>query len=186
MVKFRTLKDIMFDKNIINDNLEVVIKYKNATFYDFISRSSFRRRKHKKTDEYELDLNDETKYRIVNDYTLYIDYSDKNYMYSKENFHKGTFANWKKVNAPEREPDYQSEYSSSVYWYSEEGVYRMSDHWGYDIRSCDWLLEGSWYAGDAVVGFCKWEHFVQRETEFDCNKGFTGKSFEYYKEKYSL
>jgi len=37
-----------------------------------------------------------------------------------------------------------------------------------------------------TVGFCKWEHFVQRETEFDWNKGFTGKSFEYYKEKYNL
>lgn len=51
-----------------------------------------------------------------------------------------------------------SEDTSSKYWYTDEGVYRESDHWG-ECRKCYWTLEGNEEDGERVVGFCRWEDF---------------------------
>ena len=32
--------------------------------------------------------------------------------------------------------------SGSDYWYGESGVVRYSDHWGSEVASCDWYLDG--------------------------------------------
>lgn len=56
---------------------------------------------------------------------------------------------------------------SSKYWYTSEGVYRESDHWG-NVASCHWLLfDGSKSKGKeflhskkTVIGFAKWTSFV--------------------------
>lgn len=58
----------------------------------------------------------------------------------KNNFFESTACNWKQVNDKlEKDPDYTSD-SGSKYWYTDKGVYRLSDHWGFGVGSCDWLL----------------------------------------------
>lgn len=58
----------------------------------------------------------------------------------KNNFFESTACNWKQVNDRlEKDPDYTSD-SGSKYWYTDKGVYRLSDHWGFGVGSCDWLL----------------------------------------------
>lgn len=52
----------------------------------------------------------------------------------------------------------QDIFISSKYWYSKEGVYRCSDHWG-DVAECKWNLNSSHQKGETVIGFCKWEDF---------------------------
>lgn len=64
-------------------------------------------------------------------------------------------------------PDYVSG-GGSRYWYTDEGVYRESDHWGTGIATCKWYLDGKecfcrdWsveHLSKPTVGFCKWEDF---------------------------
>src|SRR5690606_5627243 len=52
----------------------------------------------------------------------------------------------------------QSNTPSSRYWYTDEGVYRESDHWG-KCRNCYWTLDGDDEEEERVVGFCRWEDF---------------------------
>lgn len=107
---------------------------------------------------------------------------------NKDNFHKNTFAIFKKVDESlikGLKPDYISEKThyvsfggelfkatSSEYYYTKDGVYRYSEHWGY-CRSCMWILEEeiknlietiqSTYNNkefdDFVLGFCSWDNF---------------------------
>lgn len=68
---------------------------------------------------------------------------------------------------PSGAPDYYSG-SGSRYWYANGGVYRVSDHWGSNVGSCDWQLldyehenaSNSWRddAGERC-GFCQWDDF---------------------------
>lgn len=100
--------------------------------------------------------------------------------FDSENFFVDTAANFKRAAVPAREPDYVSG-SGSAYWYSAEGVIRVSDHWGAGVASCNWSLEdrnefvnvwGGKYnfqaghslsedslSGDAA-GFCEWKNFA--------------------------
>lgn len=55
--------------------------------------------------------------------------------------------NWK--------PDYISE-SGSQYMHTDEGVYRLSDHWG-EVSSCIWTINEKQYP--FTIGFCKWKDF---------------------------
>lgn len=52
---------------------------------------------------------------------------------------------------------------SSKYWYTEEGVYRESDHWN-RVASCNWSLLSSnskpILSKKTNVGFAKWNDFV--------------------------
>ena len=65
---------------------------------------------------------------------------------------------------PSGMPDYRSG-SGSEYWYTPEGVYRLSDHWGAGVGTCQWSIEGdavssSWNDRNGErCGFCKWEDF---------------------------
>lgn len=83
--------------------------------------------------------------------------------YSSKNFYMGTEATFEACERPSREADYTSE-SGSAYWYSEDGVIRESDHWGYEVASCNWYLGeadgiSSWASSDVRCGFCAWEGF---------------------------
>lgn len=53
-------------------------------------------------------------------------------------------------------------FPSSEYWYTEDGVYRMSDHWG-KCKTCYWTLDGKEVNDDldVLIGFCKWENFKE-------------------------
>ena len=57
------------------------------------------------------------------------------------NFYCGTTAEWTSCPRPMRHPDHMSG-SGSDYWYGESGVVRYSDHWGSEVASCDWYLDG--------------------------------------------
>lgn len=109
-------------------------------------------------------------------------------MHTSENYYMDTFANFSRCDMPDTAPDYVSN-SGSTYWYCDDGVIRMSDHWGYGVASCDWLLEGvgygygmhmrpdlnarmGWSVDEAyhpqhretepVCGFCKWGSFQKK------------------------
>lgn len=89
-------------------------------------------------------------------------------MYNSENFYMGTEASWADAEAPEREADYISD-SGSEYWYTEGGVFRKSNHWGYEVASCDWFLgdeESAWEDRQGIrCGFCPWGGFKAKDYE---------------------
>jgi hypothetical protein len=75
------------------------------------------------------------------------------------NFHDGTKAIFHLcplTEKPHRKADFTSA-SGSRYWKTREGVYRLSDHWGECIRSCDWwLFDGSGVEhNEYALGFCR-------------------------------
>lgn len=96
-------------------------------------------------------------------------------MKTKESFYNKTKANFLGCKKPKRKPDYVSyDYDgniSSLYWYTDEGVYRYSNHWSRVsikntrtiqcdyVASCWWTLttnkNGFWQCG-----FCAWHKFT--------------------------
>lgn len=74
----------------------------------------------------------------------------------KTNFHDCTVANFieKKVDFI---ADYKSD-SGSEYMFTDEGIYRKSDHWSMNINTCVWLLNGKEEMRD-TVGFCSYSNF---------------------------
>ena len=56
----------------------------------------------------------------------------------RSSFPTFTQGRFEPCDAPEREPDFRS--ARSAYWYTDEGVTRLSDHWGTHINSCSWQL----------------------------------------------
>jgi hypothetical protein len=79
--------------------------------------------------------------------------------YNKDNFYINTFCVFREI--AERlvaKPDYISK-SGSVYFFSEEGVYRSSDHWG-RAANCKWQLEPivKNYSRQKM-GFARWTDF---------------------------
>lgn len=88
---------------------------------------------------------------------------------NKNNFFENSIGFWEsKSSAPRREADYVS-YNrrtgkvSSRYWYTEDGVYRKSNHWGSDVASCSWYIKGRRYSNEGVsvgkteVAFISWK-----------------------------
>ena len=81
--------------------------------------------------------------------------------YNQTNFFKHTFCEFKEV-TNFKIPDstnYKSK-STSIYYYSEEGVYRKSNHWG-RVANCRWkLIDSKNYKNqEIVIGFAKWSDF---------------------------
>ena len=81
--------------------------------------------------------------------------------YSPTNFFKHTFCEFQQVDNftfPENE-NYKSK-SESSYFYTEEGVYRKSNHWG-RVANCRWkICENKNYKNQQIViGFAKWVDF---------------------------
>lgn len=73
------------------------------------------------------------------------------------NFHECTLCDFTEVTDVNFKADFVSS-SGSAYMYTEEGVYRQSDHWGYGIATCSWILDGNVQRG-LKVGFAKWSDF---------------------------
>jgi hypothetical protein len=111
---------------------------------------------------------------------------------TSDNFYLNTVATWSPV--PESQDPFKdmttigefqdkSNFLSpngSAYIYTDQGVYRNSDHWGDGIASCDWYLPSfngrlikekqfgkKLYKGKPTTAFCKWKDFFPRE---DFNK----------------
>lgn len=81
--------------------------------------------------------------------------------YNQTNFFKHTFCNFQQVDDfdfPEN-TNYKSK-SESTYFYTNEGVYRKSNHWG-RVANCRWKLiaDENYKNQQTVVGFAKWIDF---------------------------
>ncbi|TXD48807.1 hypothetical protein [Polaribacter sp. IC073] len=81
--------------------------------------------------------------------------------YNKTNFFKHTFCEFKQVDNFKFpvEANYKSK-SESMYFYTDEGVYRKSNHWG-RVANCRWkLIANQEYKNQQIViGFAKWADF---------------------------
>ena len=81
--------------------------------------------------------------------------------YNKTNFFKHTFCEFKQIENFELPEDtnYKSK-SESMYFYTKEGVYRKSNHWG-RVANCRWklLVNQDYKNQQIVIGFAKWADF---------------------------
>ena len=77
---------------------------------------------------------------------------------TSDDYFKSTVGTFRPSKPPDRPPDHVSG-SGSKYWYEDSGLYRSSDHWGTDVASCSWYLEGAdemrGYLSDDVSGFVR-------------------------------
>ena len=84
---------------------------------------------------------------------------------NRDTFYSSSYTDWHEVKTtPNREPDFRSS-SYSEYWYTKEGVYRKSNHWG-NVSSCKWPLDGQQIRGDVKIGFSKWSDFYDMDVPF--------------------
>ena len=84
----------------------------------------------------------------------------------KSNYYVNSVGFWDEAKKPKREPDHVSRTKtgeiSSEYWYTDEGVFRRSNHWGSDVASCSWYINGSVYGksgidkGKRQTAFIRW------------------------------
>lgn len=87
---------------------------------------------------------------------------------TRDNFYQSTACNWKETKELlQDDPDYTSD-SGSMYWYTDEGVYRTSNHWGFGVGSCDWTLNSNpelSHRDDEGLrtGFAKWTDFTHTD-----------------------
>jgi hypothetical protein len=86
--------------------------------------------------------------------------------YHSNNFHKHTFCLWKEVPLSEFEvmkPNFKSQ-SGSEYFFNDEGVYRISNHWG-RVANCRWrLLPLTGYKNQHTkIGFANWADFYPND-----------------------
>lgn len=81
--------------------------------------------------------------------------------YNPSNFFKHTFCEFQQVDNFEIPEDrnYKSK-SESSYFYTDEGVYRKSNHWG-RVANCRWKLKATAHYKNQqiVVGFAEWKDF---------------------------
>jgi len=114
----------------------------------------------------------------------------------EDNFYKNSIGFWTLRSTPKRNPDYTSIYFSkkgnvkisSKYWYTPQGVFRRSNHWGMDVASCSWMIKGRRYPEEGVVNgytetaFISWNELYPKGC-FTCHwstkvYGFSGFKFE--------
>lgn len=87
---------------------------------------------------------------------------------TRDNFYQSTACDWKETKELlQDDPDYTSD-SGSMYWYTEDGVYRTSNHWGFGVGSCDWTLNSNpelSHRDDEGLrtGFAKWTDFTHTD-----------------------
>ncbi|NUY79876.1 hypothetical protein HUK80_03135 [Flavobacterium sp. MAH-1] len=79
--------------------------------------------------------------------------------FNRANFHKSTFCIFKESETPDRSPDYTSS-SGSQYWFSDEGVFRKSNHWGRAAK-CKWrLVASTGKTSRQKSGYADWSGFA--------------------------
>lgn len=84
--------------------------------------------------------------------------------YNKHNFHKYTFCEFQEAQLSEIEKlkiSYKSK-SGSAYYFTEKGVYRVSNHWG-RAANCRWRLLSNSTSKinntNARIGYANWSDF---------------------------
>lgn len=82
-------------------------------------------------------------------------------MFSKNNFHKHTFCIFTEVSETEIQclkANYSSK-SGSEYWFTADGVYRKSNHWG-RAANCKWRLQSNFLNNSRTkIGYARWSDF---------------------------
>lgn len=86
--------------------------------------------------------------------------------YHSKNFHKHTFCLWKEVSQTDfelQQLQFKSK-SGSEYYFTEEGVYRISNHWG-RVANCRWkLIPLAEYKNQSTkIGFACWTDFYPND-----------------------
>lgn len=114
----------------------------------------------------------------------------KKFIYHKRNFFKNTYCVFTTVDTSilvDKRPDYTSR-SGSQYYYTQDGVYRISSHWG-RAATCKWRLQttASNFRNGTKAGFAKWTSFYKdNEVEklyFIKKSAFTQKYEYFHKEE---
>ena len=87
-------------------------------------------------------------------------------IYHSKNFHKHTFCLWTEVSQTDfdlQKPQFKSK-SGSEYYFTEKGVYRISNHWG-RAANCRWrLISLSDYKNQHTkIGFARWTDFYPND-----------------------
>ncbi|MGY0407103.1 MAG: hypothetical protein ACWIPJ_01910 [Polaribacter sp.] len=81
--------------------------------------------------------------------------------YNQTNFFKHTFCEFQQVKDVQfpKSTNYKSK-SESVYFYTDKGVYRKSNHWG-RVANCRWKLIAieNYKNQNFAIGFAKWSDF---------------------------
>ena len=89
-------------------------------------------------------------------------------VFNRHNFHKNTFCIFSEVGLESIEnlkPNYKSK-SGSVYYFSQDGVYRLSNHWGRAAK-CKWRLQSNnTSANRSKLGFALWSSF-HRDNDYE-------------------
>ena len=106
--------------------------------------------------------------------------------YHKQNFFKNTYCVFKTIDSQllkDKRPDYTSR-SGSQYFYTDEGVYRISSHWG-RAATCRWRLQTDDinFKNGTKVGFAKWTDFYkdnELEKLYFIKKSEFTKKYEYF------
>lgn len=82
-------------------------------------------------------------------------------VYNKTNFHNHTFCIFEEVSfdcITELKPNYKSK-SGSHYYFTNDGVYRLSNHWG-RAANCKWRLTSNTQNSNRTkLGFANWNDF---------------------------
>lgn len=83
--------------------------------------------------------------------------------YNRTNFFKHTYCIFTEVDPkelPKQKPDYISK-SESAYYFTSEGVFRKSNHWG-RAANCRWkLISKSYKSQNVIVGYANWSDFFE-------------------------
>ena len=106
--------------------------------------------------------------------------------YNSNNFHKHTFCLWKEVSQTDfelQQPQFKSK-SGSEYYFTEVGVYRISNHWG-RAANCRWrLIPLTNYKNQHTkIGFAKWTDFYPNDETanlFFIQVDFENKTVDYF------
>lgn len=86
--------------------------------------------------------------------------------YNNTNFHSHTFCIWKEVPATEIQElklHFKSKHDSQ-YYFTNDGVYRLSDHWG-RVANCHWRLIPLTHFKNQrnTVAFANWSDFYSND-----------------------
>ncbi len=88
--------------------------------------------------------------------------------FHRNNFHKNTFCIFTEVSLNEissLQLNYKSK-SGSSYYFTQTGVYRLSNHWG-RAANCKWRLQSAGNSSNRTkLGFAAWTSF-QRDNDFE-------------------
>ena len=112
--------------------------------------------------------------------------------YNKLNFHKHTYCEFEMMDVDffnQNSIHYKSK-SGSMYFYSDEGVYRHSNHWG-RVANCRWKINGveNYKNQNYYTGYTNWNEFYalnSTEKDFFVNVNFEDESVKILKDRSQL